>query len=72
MTQLSLRKQRTALIENVKADISVSNLQKILTSEARSSQAVRMCKDEDTDFGSKKRIDGLAGKSNPPVVLSFD
>ena len=55
-TQWSLRKLRAALIEKeIVADISVSNLQKLLTSEALSFQAVRTWKDSnDTDFGSKK------------------
>ena len=75
-TQWSLRKLRTALIEKeVVADISVSNLQKVLTSEALSFQAVRTWKDsKDPSFVSKKkRIDGLTRKRhNPPVVISFD
>lgn len=71
-TQWSLRKLRTALIEKeVVADISISNLQKVLTSEALSFQAVRTWKDgKDPDFGSKKgRIDGLTGKRHTYIRL---
>ena len=71
-TQWSLRKLRTALIEKEEvADISVSNLQKVLTFEAPSFQAVRTWKDgKDPDFGSKKRrIDGLTGKRHTYIRL---
>lgn len=73
--QWSLRKLRAALIEkDFVADISVSNLQKILTSEALSFQAVCTWKDSnDPDFERKKRIGKLTRKRhNPPVVISFD
>ena len=75
-TTWSLRKLRDAIIENgIVADISVSDLQKILKDEELTYQAVKTWKEsDDPDFEKKKRrIDRLTRrKHNPPVVISFD
>ncbi len=75
-TTWSLRKLRDAIVEKgIVADISVSNLQKILKDEELTYQAVRTWKEsDDPDFGRKKRrIDRLTRRRhNPPVVISFD
>ena len=76
-TTWSLRKLRDAIVEKgIVADISVSNLQKILKDEELTYQAVKTWKEsDDPDFEKKKkrRIDRLTRKKhNPPVVISFD
>jgi len=75
-TQWSLRKLRSVLIEKgTVADISFSNLQKVLTSEALSFQTVCTWKDSgDPEFEVKKRrIDILTRKRhNPHVVIVYD
>jgi transposase len=75
-TTWSLRKLRDAIVERgIVADISISNLQKILKDEELTYQAVKTWKQsDDPDFEKKKgRIDSLTRKKhNPPVVLSFD
>ena len=75
-TTWSLRKLRDAIVEKgIVADISVSNLQKILKDEELTYQAVKTWKEsDDPDFDKKKkRIDRLTRKKhNPPVVISDD
>ena len=75
-TTWSLRKLRDAIVESgIVADISISNLKKILKNEELTYQTVKTWKESaDQDFEKKKgRIDSLTRKKhNQPVVLSFD
>jgi transposase len=72
----SLRKLREAIIEQgIVADISVSNVQKIMTEEMLGYQVVKTWKEsKDPDFHEKKsRVDRLTRKRhNPPVVIAYD
>lgn len=72
----SLRKLREAIIEQgIVADISVSNVQKIMTEEMLAYQVVKTWKEsKDPDFETKKnRVDRLTRKRhNPPVVIAYD
>jgi transposase len=72
----SLRKLREGIIKKgIVDDISVSNLQKIMSEEVLAYQVVRTWKEsKDPDFEKKKkRIDRLTRKRhNPPVVISYD